>query len=118
MSPCLADIDGIDVIAICASNANSFESHQVSADKAGLRGVINYGSRDTFTIANTAGVAFATAIPDEYCGASLTLEWRIASRKQAIVPGFFGRAFDGAKPIRVRASAQLLKQCREFRLLG
>jgi hypothetical protein len=31
--------------------------------------------------------------------------------------GFFGRAFDGAKRIRVRASAQLLKQCREFRLL-
>jgi hypothetical protein len=26
-------------------------------------------------------------------------------------------AFDGAKRIRVRASAQLLKQCREFRLL-
>jgi hypothetical protein len=26
-------------------------------------------------------------------------------------------AFDGAKRIRVRASAQLLEQCREFRLL-
>jgi hypothetical protein len=30
---------------------------------------------------------------------------------------YLRNAFDGAKRIRVRASAQLLKQCREFRLL-